>query len=83
MPSFNLPTPVDLPAGTNLHEYWAADEWYQNLTYAQKDFLQRYYHPIGGMFQDIVTASQILRAYRERDITHSHSDWPIHPMRSI
>ena len=59
-------------------EYSLALSWYNSLTLAQMDFLSAYY-------KVPVSASDyaILSAFRDRDATHNHPDWPAPILRSI
>lgn len=59
-------------------EYYAAIAWYNTLNYEQQIFLSSYYSiPISSDKHGIV------HAYKNRDETHNHRDWPVSKYRSI
>lgn len=63
---------------TQSGEYSLALSWYNSLTFPQQEFLSSFY---GAP----VSASDyaILCAFRDRNATHNHPDWPPSAMRSI
>jgi len=69
--------PSDHPA-IKSGEFSLALAWYNSLSFQQQEFLSTYY----GV---PVAASEyaILIAFRDRDTTHNHCNWPASVFRSI
>jgi len=59
-------------------EYYNAIAWYNTLSYDQQIFLSSFYSiPISSSKHGIV------HAYKNRDETHNHRDWPTSKFRNI
>ena len=62
----------------NNPEQYAADLWYDHLTFEQQQFLTNHYQvPVGG------SPFARLKAYQDRDNTHKMLDWPANVFRAI
>lgn len=59
-------------------EQQAALLWYNSLSFTQQEFLSTYY-------KVPVSASEyaIMQAYKDRETTHNHRDWPQTVFRTI
>lgn len=69
-----LPIPCTRPNP----EQQAALLWYNSLSFQQQDFLSTYYNtPVSS------SEYTILQAYKDRENTHKHRDWPASVFRSI
>ncbi len=59
-------------------EQYAANLWFANLSAKQREWLDLHYQiPVGA------SPYAILLAYRNRDETHKHPDWPACVFRSV
>ena len=76
----SVPNPFpNLPATINKYEWWAAEEWYNNLTYSQRDYLL-----LIETFSEsfVILPAEILTCYRKRAQIEAMADWPTHPLKS-
>ncbi len=59
-------------------EQYAANLWFASLSAKQQEWLDLHYQiPVGA------SPYAILLAYRNRDETHKHPDWPACVFRSV
>ena len=69
---------LPIPCSNPNPEQQAALLWYNSLSFTQQEFLSTYYNvPVSSSEYAIVCA------YRDRENTHKHSDWPPSVFRSI